>query len=105
MFVPQQVVVFPGFERAFADEQQMFGAYYRLYHDSVRKHRTQPFFNVVETPEDRATFLKALGVTHVLVDPAYYQQMRSILDALPGLLERRYEDGKWALYEVVQAPL
>jgi hypothetical protein len=100
VFMPQQVVAFPGFERAFADEETLFKGYYAFYDAALRRYRAQPFFNREETDLERATFLRTLGVTHVLVDPAYYDEMRPILDRLPQLLVLKYAAERWAVYEV-----
>ena len=105
VFVPQQVVVFPQIEVSFEEEHQLFGTYYRFYDDRIRKHRVQPFFNSVETPSERAEFLESLGVTHVLVDPAYYDEMRFVLDKLPGQFGLRYSSAGWAVYEVLRPSL
>ena len=103
VFVPQQVVVYPQVEVTFENEEALFGRYYDFYAERFRTSRVQPFFNSVETPADRAAFIKALGVTHVLVDPAYYQEMRGVLDAAPSQFALRYTGGEWAVYEVLPA--
>jgi hypothetical protein len=100
VFMPQQVVAFPGVERMFIDEETLFRDYYPLYHQSVRKYGTQPFFNSAETTAERVDFLETLGVTHVLVDPHYYESMRAVLDRLPQLFELKHADGRWAVYEI-----
>ena len=102
-FMPQQVIAFPGFERALANEQDLFPAYYRFYRASLTARRVQPFFNDVESPAERAAFLRALGVTHVLVDPPYYDTMRAALDPLPELVTLKYAQAGWAVYEVAEA--
>ena len=76
VFVPQQVVVYPQVEVTFENEDEMFAGITRFYNERLRASRVQPFFNSVETPQERAAFVDALGVTHVLVDPAYYREMR-----------------------------
>ena len=98
-----QVVVYPQVEMTFEDEHELFGAYYRYYDDRMRTRRVQPFFNSVETPEERTAFVAGLGVTHVLVDPAYYEEMRAVLDQLPEQFALRYREGEWAVYEVLPA--
>jgi hypothetical protein len=103
VFMPQQVVAFPGIERAFVHEEELFSVYYRFFAASLAKHRVQPFFNAVETSEERASFVRTLGVTHILVDPAYYEEMRAVLDRTPEQYELRYNDGRWAVYEVKQS--
>jgi len=66
------------------------------------RHRVQLFFNSVETPAERAAFVNALAVTHVLVDPMYYDEMRPVLDLLPEQFALRYANAKWAVCEVVR---
>ena len=102
VFVPQQVVVYPQVEVTFENEDRLFAAYYRFYSERLRTSRVQPFFNAVETPVQRAAFVEALGVTHVLVDPAYYREMRAVLDGLPDEYALRFTGGEWAVYEVLR---
>jgi hypothetical protein len=104
MLIPQQVVAFPGFERAFPDERAFFSDYYRLYERSLSTHLMQPFFNAVESLEARTEFVKALGVTHVLIDPAYYASVTRVLDEHPDLFVLKHEQDQWAVYEVRVPP-
>ena len=102
VFTPQQVVVLPLNETALADLKQVFSNrnYSRLFEDRMRRYRVQPFFNSAETPAERAAFVEALGVTHVLVDPAYYDELRPVLDGLSQQFTLQYAGSKWAVYEV-----
>ena len=101
--MPQQVVVYPQVEVTFEDEHELFGGLLPvLRRADADQRRVQPFFNSVETPAERAAFVDALGVTHVLVDPAYYDEMRPVLDALPEQFALRYREGEWAVYEVLR---
>jgi hypothetical protein len=101
VFIPQQVVVYPQVEVTFENEDELFAAYHVFYRERLRESRVQPFFNSVETAQDRAAFVEALGVTHVLVDPAYYREMRAVLDELPEHYVLRFTAGEWAVYEVL----
>lgn len=102
LFTPQQVVVLPLIETALVDLKQVFSNknYSGFFDDRMRQYRVQPFFNSVETPAERAAFIEALGVTHVLVDPGYYDELRPVLDALPQRFTLQYASAKWAVYEV-----
>jgi hypothetical protein len=101
VFLPQQAVSFSGFEFSLPNEIEIYPAYVRWYRAIMRQHGVQPFFNDRETPEQRQAFVRELGVTHVLVDPSYYTTLRPVLDRLPQLFTRRYDDGRWAVYEVL----
>ncbi len=103
LFAPQQMVTFPLVEQRFVHEDQLFRRYYRFFDERMREHGVQPFFNVIETPAERLAFVEELGVTHVVVDPVYYADVRRVLDGLPDRFTLRYSDGKWAVYEVVGA--
>jgi hypothetical protein len=102
VFVPQQVVVYPQVEVTFENEDRLFAPYHRFYSERVRTSRVQPFFNSIETPAQRAEFVNTLGVTHVLVDPAYFNEMRAALDELPNEYALRFSEGEWAVYEVLR---
>ena len=99
MFSPQQAVVFPTLDAAFVNEDRLFKDYYRFFYERIRRYRVQPFFNAVETPAERAAFVTGLGVTHVLVGPAHYGELRPVLDRLPGQFRLRYDHAEWAVYE------
>lgn len=100
MFTPQQEVVFPTLDAAFVNEDRLFSTYYRFFYERMRQYRVQPFFNAVETPSERQAFIKGIGVTHVLVGPAHYDELRPVLDRLPGQFTLRYDHARWAVYEV-----
>jgi hypothetical protein len=105
LVVPQQIAAFPGTDRTLEQERALFGEYYRFYADRMRAHRVQPFFNAVETPTERAAFLSALGVTHVVLDPASFDEIRPVLDGRPDLFTRQYVGDGWAVYGVRGAAL
>jgi hypothetical protein len=96
------VVVYPQVVQTFENEEELFAPYYRLYSERIRESRVQPFFNAVETPAQRSAFIDRLDVTHVLVDPAYYREMRQVLDQLPGQYALRFSEAEWAVYEVLR---
>ena len=85
LFMPQQIVAYPiAAGPVLVRQNELFEPYYRFFDDRMRQHREQPFFNTVETLAERMAFISALGVTHVLVDPAYYDALCPVLDALPA---------------------
>jgi hypothetical protein len=100
VYLPQQVVTLSGSEFSLPMEDVLYPGYARAYSDSMRERGVQPFFNEQETVEQRQAFVRELGVTHILVDPQYYESMRRVLDQLPQLVSPRYADGRWAVYEV-----
>jgi hypothetical protein len=101
VFMAQQAVVFPTLDASFIREDSLFGDYYRVFQERVRRYRAQPFFNTLETPAERTAFVKALGVTHVLVSPADYSELRPVLDGLPEQFALRYQHAQWAVYEAI----
>jgi hypothetical protein len=100
VYLPQQVVALSGFDFSLPMEVLLTPGYARAYRESMRERGVQPFFNDLETLEQRRTFIREVGATHVLVDPQYYDSMRRVLDALPQLVSLHYADGRWAVYEV-----
>jgi hypothetical protein len=100
MFSPQQVDVFPTFDASFVDEDRLFEEYYRFFYERMRQHRVQPFFNAVESPRERDAFVKALGVTHILVNPTHYDELSRVLDGLPAQFVLRYAHKRWAIHQV-----
>jgi hypothetical protein len=102
VFMPQQAVVFPTLDASFIREDALFPDYYRVFAERVRRYRAQPFFNSVETAAERAAFVEALGVTHVLVSPVHYGELRPVLDGLPDQFVLRYDHAQWAVYEATR---
>jgi hypothetical protein len=102
VFMPQQAVVFPTLDASFIREDAFFRDYYRVFEERVRRYHVQPFFNAVETPTERATFVKTLGVTHVLVSPVHYGELHPVLDGLPEQFALRYNHAQWAVYEAIR---
>jgi hypothetical protein len=102
MFMPQQAVSFPAADAVFLNEDQLFQGYDRFFDDRMRRYGVQPFFNSVETAAERAAFIDALGVTHVLINPPYYAELRVVLDGLPDQFTPRYDRDGWAVYEVTR---
>jgi hypothetical protein len=103
VFMAPQAVIFPTLEASFIAEDRLFRDYYRLFGDRMSRQHVQPFFNAVETPGERAEFVRTLGVTHVLVSPVHYDELRPVLDRLPEQYALRYDNARWAVYEALPA--
>ena len=101
VFMAPQAVVFPTLDASFIHEDSLFREYYALFDDRMRRYRLQPFFNAAESDEERAEFVRRLGVTHVLVSPVHYDELRPVLDQRPDRYVRRYDNARWAVYEVI----
>lgn len=99
MFMPQQMNTWPGEGDGLLNQRELFARYFRFYDAAVARHGEQPFFNMNETTDERSAFLQGLGITHVLVNPRFHAAMTPLLDGLPGSYRRRFDDGRWAVYE------
>ena len=102
MFMPQQVAAWPGQGDGLLDQRGLFRAYFRFFDDAARKHRDQPFFNNVETHEERQAFLDGLHITHVLVNPRWRNAIVPALVSRPDRYRRRFDNGRWSVFEVVR---
>jgi hypothetical protein len=100
LFMPQQMVVWPGTADGLYEPEQLFATYYGHHRRTRAAYAEQPFFNDRETRAERLEFLRDLAVTHVLVNPRHYRRMMPILIDDPDLFTKRYDDGRWAVYEV-----
>ena len=80
----------------------MMPEFLRQLDECVAEKRPQPFFNGDDSYEERREFLSKLDVTHVVVDPMLYSELKPKLQDLPQLLLPQYDDGRWAVYEVVE---
>jgi hypothetical protein len=102
-FLPQQFLGWYGMDREFLSPELLFGGYLRFYRQSLKSHGAQPFFNDRETNAERLAFVKALKVTHVLVDPPFHDSMIQALGA-DAVFEKVFDDTKWAVFRVEVAP-
>jgi hypothetical protein len=66
----------------------------------MKQRGVQPFFNSTESLTERADFVRALGITHVVVDPPYQRVMARVLGQWPEAFSTVYDDGAWTVYEV-----
>ena len=66
----------------------------------MRRFGVQPFFNSTESWAERVDFLRALGVTHIVVGPPYQRLMARTLAQWPEAFATVYDDGAWTVYEV-----
>jgi hypothetical protein len=99
MFVPQQMMAWPGAAEGLIP-RIVFERYYQYYDKAEAAYGQQPFFNDRETLVERLAFIRDLSVTHVLVTPRLYTMMSAVLRREPEAFTPRYDDGRWALYEV-----
>jgi hypothetical protein len=81
----------------------LFVRYYVRYDRAKATYDEQPLFNDRETRAERLSFIRDLGVTHVLVNPRLHKLMSVVLARDPDVFAARYDDGRWALYEVASA--
>lgn len=100
LFVPQQMVAWPGTAEGLLP-RVVFAKYFERYDRAKAAHDAQPFFNDRESELERLAFVRDLGVTHVLVNPRTHAMMTAVLGAASGVFTPLYDDGRWALYEVV----
>jgi hypothetical protein len=101
-YLPQQMDVWPGMGDGLLDRRALFAGFYKYYDLAVARYGDQPFFNTRETRAERVAFLAGLGITHVLVNPRNHATLVPLLDADPELFQQRYDDGEWAIYDVLR---
>jgi hypothetical protein len=100
LFLPQQVNVWSGASDGLIEPELIFPAYFRYLERALAASLEQPFFNDRETREERLAFLRDTGVTYVLVTPRVHPLMTAVLARDSDIFASRYDDGRWALYEV-----
>jgi hypothetical protein len=100
LFMPQQMVVWTGGTESLLEPETLFPRYFTYLKAAQNASVDQPLFNRSETRKDREAFLRDLHVTHVLVNPRLYPSIKPVFDADTDLFVPRYDDGRWALYEV-----
>jgi hypothetical protein len=100
--MPQQMVVWPGGTESLLDPESIFPRYFEYLKTAQDDSEDQPLFNSTDTRDRREAFVRDLRVTHVLLNPRLYASMKPVFDADAALFTSRYDDGHWALYEVVR---
>ena len=99
LFMPQQIVIWSGGFQLI-NSGQLFAGYFGHLARAKAASLDQPFFNDHETRAQRLAFIRDLRVTHVLVTPRLYREMKAALARDVDLFVPRYDNGAWALYEV-----
>jgi hypothetical protein len=101
-FIPQQVAAWPvaALARASIDAPTFYPAYIEFFERTMTRLGVQPFFNSAESLAERVDFLRALGITHIVVDPPYRRLMARSLGQWPEQFATVYDDGAWMVYEV-----
>lgn len=102
LFLPQQMVVWPGRIDGLIAPERMFARYYAYAQRAEQMHRDQPFFNADDSRDERLSFIRDTGATHVLVSPRTYAMMSQVLARDADLYTVRYDGQMWALYEIVR---
>jgi hypothetical protein len=82
------------------DARGWYPAYYERFDRTMKQLGVQPFFNSAESLAERADFVRALGITHIVVDPPYQRLMARVLGQWPEAFPTVYDDGAWTVYEV-----
>ena len=100
LFFPYQFVAWGGLGGAYMGTPQLFDDYLRLHRVAESQERGQPLFNDRETAAERRAFVDELGVTHVLVDPAFYGTVTIALSQAPDDFEKLYDGDRWAVFAV-----
>jgi hypothetical protein len=101
LFVPQQFVGWSGLSTNFGfNLERVFGPYLPFYKEAQRVHGGQPFFNAHDSLSQRLEFVRRLGVTHILVDPVFYDTIRPVLLENGRYFEQLYDRDRWAVYLV-----
>src|SRR5262249_55098440 len=102
LFIAQQLAVTPMvLSNHLLYVKPLFPVYYKQFDRTNTLYKAQPFFNTSESLAEREQFLTSLNVTHVLIDPMYYQAIKPKLAQWPGIFKAIYDDGQWAVYQVV----
>jgi hypothetical protein len=100
MFIPQHVYSGLPNRISIMDMHSLSPVYFDWVNQVLRDHRASPFFNDVESIQERADWLARLGVTHVILDPMYYARLKPVLSRAPDRFRSVYDDGQWAVYDV-----
>jgi hypothetical protein len=100
LFLPQQVNVWSGASDGLIDPEPIFPVYFKYLERAHAASLEQPFFNDRDTRSERLAFIRDLAVTHLLITPRVYRMMTEVLARDRDIFVSRYDDGRWALYEV-----
>jgi hypothetical protein len=101
VFMPQQVAAWPvAASENIVDARGWYPAYYERFDRTMKRLGVQPFFNAAEGWNERVDFVRALGVTHIVVDPSYQRLMARVLGQWPEAFATVYDEGAWTVYEV-----
>jgi hypothetical protein len=103
VFLPQQIPMWPIADGGSTIDfnARLVPAAYGAFLRVVRKYEAQPFFNEKETLDERLAYLRAVGGTHLLIDPRYYASIRPLVGRWPDRFASLYDDGqRWAVFQI-----
>ncbi len=99
-FVPQRVPAWPLLWYDPVNYCRNFPRFCKAADITFEQHGTQPFFNEDEQLEDRINYLNKLGITYVVVDPAYYDMMGRVLGQYPDIFLKEFDKGYWSVFKI-----
>jgi hypothetical protein len=77
-----------------------FKRYCGAANQSVVRYGVQPFFNDVESRDERLAFLKDFNITYVVVDPPFDATMKRVLGQYPDQFTEVYTADRWRVFKV-----
>jgi hypothetical protein len=101
MFAPVQIAAWPiTTTYNLIDPKAVAPKYYERLAKSLEGN-VQPFFNSLETAEERTRFTRELNITHIVVDPMFYKTLMPVLAVL-NEYELQFDKDNWAIFKVIR---
>lgn len=103
VFMPQQILMWPMEDEGGKDfNARLFPVAWAAHVRTARAKRVQPFFNDVETLDERVAYMREVGASHVLIDPMYYARLQPLFPSWNQRLKSTFDDHTgWAILELL----
>lgn len=99
VFMPQHIVMWPLDSAAGLEfNARLFPVAWGALVETAERYQQQPFYNTVETLDERLAYMQKVGATHALIDPMYYDRLRPLFESWQPQLKVIFDDGsRWAI--------
>lgn len=106
VFMPQHILMWPVDSAAGLEfNARLFPTAWAALVETADRYQVQPFFNVVETVDERVEYMRKVGATHALIDPMYYDRLHPLFSAWATQFDVLFDDGRrWAVVALKPTP-
>lgn len=99
VFMPQHIVMWPVDSAAGLEfNARLFPVAWGALVETADRYQAQPFYNTLESLDERLAYMEKVGATHALIDPMYYDRLKPLFESWKPRLGVIFDDNsRWAI--------